>query len=106
MEMFVDARRNATLLIWAASFVLVVCELETVLWLRDLKGAESRDFVSYLIPFLLLLPLLIGWMTRKRVVKWETQSEISAAVAAKVNSVTGTLVFLGYLLFLLSKDLK
>lgn len=45
-------------------------------------------------------------MALKHVAKWESQSEMSAEVAARVGSVASVLVLFGYVLFLLAFDLK
>jgi hypothetical protein len=74
--------------------MFVICEFEMALRFPNV----ADRFTAYMLPALLVFPVVNGWMTRQRLVKWEARGKISAAVAAQVASATSVLVLLVFVL--------
>jgi hypothetical protein len=89
-------------MMWTSSALFAMCELGAAIRLS--RHAENP--VLYVVPLLLLFPMAFGWLAFRRVSNWEGRSELSAEVAARVDSVTSVLVLFVYILFLLASDLK
>jgi ACR3 family arsenite efflux pump ArsB len=98
----VALRRSSLFAHLGASTMLVFCELEVVHSLRSAADVIN----SYTLLFVLALPVVIGWITRSRLAKWEASGQMSSIATAQVDSVTSVLVLIAYLVFLLAKHLR
>jgi ACR3 family arsenite efflux pump ArsB len=103
MEVDIAAlRRNSLFMLVTAAFLLVVCELNVILRLRKAVSLHGSDPTLYVLPLLLLIPLVFGLVTRRRLAKWEAGAAMSTAAAAQMGSDQSLLVMISYLLVMLA----
>ena len=75
-----------------AAFMTAVAELSLIrrTWIGP--GLHSIGLVAYILPAVLLFPLLIGYGLRRRILKWVTSGDLSPEMAARVGSGLSQLV--------------
>lgn len=83
---------NSVAFLIVAALQLFVCEVNLLvrLWRKGWgQTGFDRYLTPYLLPVVIVVPLVAALMQRRRFKRWEESGELPSATAAKINIETG-----------------